>query len=119
MAKSLYTFDEQSMRRISTAVQKSEGVKDRPGNKWYPVKGGGGSTLQIGKTTEAWKKGTEATIDVYSKKDRTPETKPDGTKKTEAVFNLFADIEAKKWVAWIDKYLVAAECDDPEDTEGP
>ena len=108
----LYTFDRQSMRRISAAVQKSEGVKDRPGNKWYPVKGGGGSTLQIGKTTDGWAKGTEATIEVYSKKDRTPVLKPDGTRKTEEVFNLFAGIKAEKWVAWIDGYLISAECDD-------
>ena len=42
MAEPVYTFDRQSMRRISAAVQKSEGVKDRKGNKWYPVKGCGG-----------------------------------------------------------------------------
>ncbi|MCP3669488.1 MAG: hypothetical protein GY814_03440, partial [Gammaproteobacteria bacterium] len=54
MADEVYTFDRQSMRRISAAVQKSEGVKDRKGNKWYPVKGGSGATLQIGKTTAEW-----------------------------------------------------------------
>ena len=62
----VYTFDQQSMRRISAAVQKSEGVKDRKGNGWYPVKGGG-TSIQIGKTTTEWTKGSEATIDVYKK----------------------------------------------------
>ena len=118
MPEPVYTFDRQSMRRISAAVQKVEGVKDRKGNKWYPLRGAGGSTLQIGKTTAAWPKGTEATVEVYSKKDRTPETKPDGSRKTEKVFNLFADIQADKWVAWINGYLVAAQCDDEEDPAG-
>ena len=71
----------------------------------------GGATLQIGKTTEEWMKGTEAAINVYKKEDRTPDTKADGSQKTADVFNLFADVEADKWVAWMDGYLVAAECD--------
>ena len=58
----VYTFDRQSMRRISAAVQKSEGVKDRKGNKWYPIKGGGGGgtsyPIMIGKTDAEWIKGT-------------------------------------------------------------
>ena len=112
MAEPVYTFDRQSMRRISAAVQKSEGAKDRKGQKWYPLKGGGGgATLQIGKTTAAWAKGTEAMIHVYKKSDRTPESKEDGSPKTTKVFNLFASVEADKWVAWMNGYLVAAECD--------
>ena len=118
MPEPVYTFDRQSMRRISAAVQKVEGVKDRKGNKWYPVKGGASSTLQIGKTTAEWTQGTAATVEVYSKKDRTPLTKANGSKQTADVFNLFADIEADKWVAWIDGYLIAAECDDEEDPAG-
>ena len=96
-AEPVYTFDRQSMRRISAAVQKSEGVKDRKGNKWYPVKGGGGATLQIGKTTAEWTKGTDATVEVYSKKTRTPlmlRQRGWQTKQTADVFNLFADIQA-------------------------
>ena len=116
-AEPLYTFDRQSMRRISAAVQKSEGVKDRKGNKWYPVKDGG-ATLQIGKTTAKWSKFTEATVEVYSKKTRTPLTKEDGSKQTADVFNLFAEIQADKWVAWMDGYLIAAECDDEEEPAG-
>ena len=112
MAEPVYTFDRQSMRRISAAVQKSEGVKDRKGNKWYPIKGGGGATLQIGKTTEAWSKGTAQEVDLYSTADRTPILEADGTTpKTASVFNLFADIGTDKWVAFSSGYLVAAECD--------
>ena len=115
MPEPVYTFDRQSMRRISAAVQKSEGVKDRRGNKWYPIKGYGGSsggaTLQIGKTTAAWAKGDEATIDVYKKEDRTPAKDESGQQITAQVFNLFANIGDDKWVAWMNGYLVAAECD--------
>ena len=110
----VYTFDQQSMRRISKAVQKSEGAKDRKGNKWYPIKGTG-STLQIGKTKagEPWDKGKTAIVTVYNKKDRTS-TGQD----SKEIFNLFADVEAEKWVAWIDGYLIAAECPEEEEEEG-
>ena len=113
MPERVYTFDRQSMRRISAAVQKSEGVKDRKGNKWYPVRGGGGATLQIGKTTAAWGKGASQEVNLYSNADRTQLFEADGvTPKTASVYNLFADIEADKWVAFISGYLVSAECDD-------
>ena len=115
MAEPVYTFDRQSMRRISAAVQKSEGVKDRTGNKWYPVKGGGGAgaTLQIGKTTADWTKGTAQDVNLYNTADRTQIFEADGTTpKTANVYNLFADIQADKWVAFISGYLVAAECGD-------
>ena len=108
----VYTFDRQSMRRISEAVQKSEGVKDRKGNKWYPVKGGGGATLQIGKTTAEWTKGTSQEVNLYSTADRTQIFEADGTTpKTASVYNLFAAVGEKKWVAFISGYLVSAECD--------
>ncbi len=110
MAEPVYTFDRQSMRRISAAVQKSEGVKDRKGNKWYPVKGGG-ATLQIGRTTAEWAKGTSQAVNLYSTADRTQIFEEDGRPKTTIVFNLFADVEANKWVAFISGYLLAAECD--------
>ena len=109
MAEPVYTFDRQSMRRISAAVQKSEGVKDRKGNKWYPVKGGGGATLQIGNTTGEWIKG--ATQDI------TP-TDTDGNAKGAAVtvLNLFADVAGTgKWCAFMKSgdafILIAAECE--------
>ena len=71
---------------------------------WWEPRGPKPVVLQIGKTTAAWTKGTTATIDVYAKGDRT------ATGDTAEVFNLFADIEAGKWVAFISGYLVAAEC---------
>ena len=110
MPEPVYTFDRQSMRRISAAVQKVEGVKDRKGNKWYPTKGGG-ATLQIGKTTAAWTKGTSQEVNLYNTADRTQLFDSDGNPKTASVYNLFADIEADRWVAFISGYLVAAECD--------
>ena len=111
MAEPVYTFDRQSMRRISAAVQKSEGVKDRKGNKWYPTKGGG-ATLQIGKTTGEWTKGTSQEVNLYSTADRTQIFEADGTTpKTASVYNLFAAVENGKWVAFISGYLVSAECD--------
>ena len=109
MAEPVYTFDRQSMRRISAAVQKSEGVKDRKGNKWYPVKGGG-ATLQIGKTKagQAWNKNTEATLDVWVRNANTGNMEK-GTGEFTA-YNLFANIEAEKFVACLNGYLISAEC---------
>ena len=107
MAEPVYTFDRQSMRRISAAVQKSEGVKDRKGNKWYPTKGGG-ATLQIGKTTAEWTKGTEATLDVWKRNAAGDMEKGTGTF---TAYNLFADVAADKFVGCIGTWLVSAECD--------
>ena len=114
MAEPVYTFDRQSMRRISAAVQKSEGAKDRKGNKWYPVKGGG-ATLQIGKTKagQAWTINTEATIDVWKRNadgDMEPVTKDDGTPLTFTAYNCFASIEADKFVGCLNGFLISAEC---------
>ena len=112
MADPLYTFDRQSMRRISAAVQKSEGVKGRKGNKWYPVKGGGGATLQIGKTTAEWIKGTDATVDLYKTSDRTPILdEDDNPVPSGTIYNLFADVGADRWVAFMNGILIAAECE--------
>ena len=71
-----------------------------------------GATLRIGKTTAAWAKGLSAEVNLYSNADRTQLFEADGvTPKTASVYNLFADIEADKWVAFIGGYLVSAECD--------
>ena len=107
MAKPVYTFDRQSMRRISAAVQKSEGVKDRTGNKWYPVRGGGGATLQIGKTTASWGINTEATLDVWVRNAAGGMEKGTGTF---TAYNLFADIEDNNFVACLNGYLISGEC---------
>ena len=107
MAEPVYTFDRQSMRRISAAVQKSEGVKDRKGNKWYPVKGGAGTALRIGKTTEAWAINTEATLDVWVRNAAGNMEK--GTGEFTA-YNCFASIEADKFVGCLNGFLISAEC---------
>ena len=112
MAEPVYTFDKQSMRRISAAVQKSEGVKDRPGNKWYPVKGGG-ATLKIGKTTAKWTKGTDATLEAWNRNaagDMEKVKKEDGTPVEFEAYNLFAAIEPGKFVACLNGFLISAEC---------
>ena len=73
-----------------------------------------GATLQIGKTTAEWKKETDATVDLYKTSDRTPITEADGTtpKKSGTIHNLFADVGADKWVAFMNGILIAAECDE-------
>ena len=108
MAEPVYTFDRQSMRRISAAVQKSEGVKDRTGNKWYPIKGGAGATLQIGKTTAEWGINTEATLDVWIRNADGNMEKGTGTF---TAYNLFADVAADKFVGCMSGFLIAAQCD--------
>ena len=103
MTQKVVTFDANSAKRIAESVRFTEGlVANQSSGDWYPKRGG--ATLQIGKTTAAWTKGTTATVDVYSKANRT------NTGNTADVFNLFADIGADKWVAFISGYLVAAEC---------
>ena len=106
MAEPVYTFDRQSMRRISAAVQKSEGVKERKGNKWYPVKAAG-ATLKIGKTTAEWTKGTDATVDVWKRNADGDMEKGEGTF---TAYNCFASIEADKFVGCLNGFLISAEC---------
>ena len=96
------------MRRISAAVQKSEGVKDRKGNKWYPTKAGGGATLQIGKTTAKWEKFTDATLEVWQRNSDGDMEKGTGTF---TAYNLFAEVAADKYVGCIENMLISAECD--------
>ena len=73
----------------------------------------GGTSIQIGKTTAEWTKGTEATIEVW-KKDGAggmePSLKEDGTAITFKAYNLFVDVEPDKFVACVGGWLVAAEC---------
>ncbi|MGI9446212.1 MAG: hypothetical protein ACR2NI_00980 [Pirellulales bacterium] len=73
-----------------------------------------GATLQIGKTTAEWIKGTDATVDLDKTSYRTPITEADGTtlKKSGTIHNLFADVGADKWVAFMNGILIAAECDE-------
>ena len=72
-------------------------------------KGGGGATLQIGKTKpgQAWSINSEATLDVWFRNEAGDMEK--GTGEFTA-YNLFADIEADKFVACLSGFLLAAEC---------
>ena len=67
----------------------------------------GGTSIQIGKTTAEWTKGTEATIDVWKKGGAGGMEKGEGTFKA---YNVFVDVEADKFVACVGGWLVAAEC---------
>ena len=67
----------------------------------------GGTSIQIGKTTAEWTKGTEATIDVWKKDGAGGMEKGEGTFKA---YNVFVDVEADKFVACVGGWLVAAEC---------
>ena len=69
---------------------------------------GGGATLQIGKTTAEWTKGTEATLDVWKRNAAGDMEKGTGTF---TAYNLFADVAADKFVGCIGSWLVSAECD--------
>lgn len=99
-----YTFTKDSARRIAAATRLVEGPQRRAGLPALDHRARGVEGLTIGKTSTAWTKGTEATIAVHSKEDRT------ATGGTATAWNLFADIEAGKWVAILDGYLISAEC---------
>ena len=113
MAKPLFTFDERSMRRISAVVQKVEGPGNQSGDKWYQTKTNA-PTLKIGKTNGPWLKGSADTLEMWLRnKDGDMEKflKKDGTPFTFDAYNLFADVEAGKFVACLSNFLIAAECD--------
>ena len=114
-----YKLTEGSVRSINATIRtvnqmrKTGVVGDLPfrqNQKRQPA----GATLQIGKTTAEWLKGTDATVDLYKTSDRTPITEADGTtpKKSGTIHNLFADVGADRWVAFMNGILIAAECDE-------
>lgn len=103
-----YTLTRKSLDRINRVCDAVESsAKERT---WYDPRPSSPypkriPKLQIGKTTAAWSKGSTADIPVHSKTDQQP------TGATAAgVINLFADVEAGKWVAFMDGILIAAEC---------
>ena len=102
-----YTLTPSSARNISRAVEKINSLAASPGD-WYPYRQNQSarraSLFIIGKTTAAWAKGTSATVDVWA-----GDPLVDTGNTTEAM-NLFADIEADKWVALLGGYLISAEC---------
>ena len=119
MAKS-YTLTEASVRSINRTIRTVNHIRKKMPNGDLPyrqnqkLQAAAGATLQIGKTTVEWTKGTDATVDLYKTSDRTPITEADGTtpKKSGTIHNLFADVGADKWVAFMNGILIAAECDE-------
>ena len=114
-----YKLTEGSVRSINATIRtvnqmrKTGFAGDLPFRQNARKGVGGGATLQIGKTTAEWTKGTPQQVNLYNTADRTQVFEEDGiTPKTAIVFKLFADIEDDKWVAFISGYLVAAECGD-------
>ena len=100
--KNIYGFSEQDAGRISKAVKSVEAV-NRAGNKWYDYRSSANQII-IGKTTAAWPKGTKASVEVY-----VGDPLELADRQAQAM-NLFADIEAEKWVAILSGYLISAEC---------
>lgn len=105
-----YTLTPQSARKIANAVDRINSL-GMSGGEWHPHRPvesrrrtSPASSIVIGKTTAAWNKGTSATVDVWA-----GDPLADTGNTTEAM-NLFADIEADKWVAMIGGYLISAEC---------
>ena len=110
---SSYKLTQNSVRSINRTIiavnqmRKTGVAADRPfrqNQKRQP----GGTSIQIGKTTAEWEKGTEATIDVWKKDGAGGMEKGEGTF---TAYNLFVDVEAKSFVACVGGWLVAAECE--------
>ena len=114
-----YKLTESSVRSINRTIRTVNQMRTtgpsgdlpfRQNQKRQP----GGTSIQIGKTTAAWTKGTEATIEVW-KKDGAggmePSLKEDSTAIAFTAYNLFVDVEADKFVACVGGWLVAAECE--------
>ena len=109
MAKAV-GFTESAAARIGRAVRTVEKAGTTGATWWDYRADDGESTTKLGKTTAAWSKGANATVDIYT---GTPgsETKT-GTQAN--CINKFANIATGKWVmlaslngGW---YVIAAEC---------
>ena len=113
-----YKLTENSIRSINRTIRTVNQMRttgpsgDLPFRQNQKRQPASGATLQIGKTTAGWIKGTDAKVELYNKSDRTPILdKDDGPVLSGTIHNLFADVGDKKWVAFISGYLVSAECD--------
>ena len=112
-----YSLTESSVRSINRTIRTVNQIRKKfPSGelpfRQNPKRQTPPATLKIGKTTAAWAKGTSQEVNLYRNADRTQLFEADGvTPKTASAYNLFADIETDKWVAFISGYLVSAECD--------
>ena len=113
-----YSLTESSVRSINrTILTVNRDRKKQPNGdlpfRQNPKRQAAGATLQIGKTTAEWTKGTDATVDLYKTSDRTPILDKDSNPVLSGtIHNLFADVGADKWVAFMNGILIAAECDE-------
>lgn len=111
---SSYKLSLNSVRSINRTIiavnqmRKTGVAGDLPFRQNQKRQPGGGATLQIGKTTAAWDKGTEATLEVWKRNAAGDMEKGTGTF---TAYNLFADVAADKFVGCMSGFLVAAECD--------
>ena len=109
-----YKLTENSIRSINRTIRtvnqmRTTGpVGDLPFRQNQKRQPAAGATLQIGKTTAEWTKGTDATVDVWKRNAAGDMEKGTGTFTAS---NLFADVEADKFVGCLSGFLVSAECD--------
>ena len=108
-----YKLTESSVRSINRTIRtvnqmRKTGVEGNLPFRQNQKRQAAGATLQIGKTTAEWEKGTEATVDVWKRNAAGVMEKGTGTF---TAYNLFADIAADKFVGCIGSYLVSGECD--------
>ena len=113
-----YKLTESSVRSINRTIRTVNQMRKtgpegdlpfRQNQKRQPA----GATLQIGKTTAEWAKWTDATVELYKTSDRTPILdKDDNPVMSGKIYNLFADVGDKKWVAFMNGILIAAECEE-------
>ena len=107
-----FTLSEAGVRNINRTIQSVNRMKvsgpqgDLPFRQ-NPKRQPSGATLQIGKTTAEWTKGTDATLEVWKRNAAGDMEKGTGTF---TAYNLFADVAADKFVGCLNKFLISAEC---------
>ncbi len=113
-----YKLTENSIRSINRTIRTVNQMRTTGPNGDLPFRQNqkrqpAGATLQIGKTTAAWTKLENAKVDLYRTSDRTPILdEDDNPVRSGTIHNLFADVGADKWVAFMNGILLAAECDE-------
>lgn len=108
-------FTKKSAQRISRAVISYEqGQRDQPGVRLGSM-ADDFEPVRLGKTTEAWPKGTLADVELYEGGSPGSEAKASPVLKLKGCVNKFADVETGRWVMLAlamngSYYLIAAEC---------
>lgn len=104
-----YTLTPASAKKLSAVVDQVSAMEPPNEQRWHNYRAPSAQSkaplkLIIGKTGAAWAKGGVANINVYAGNPLV------ATGGTVAAMNLFADIEADRWVAVLGGYLISAEC---------